>query len=42
MAVIHYQFEADSSVADGNGRTARIINILYLIQKSCSTCPFSI
>ena len=32
MAIIHYQFEAIHPFRDGNGRTGRIINILYLIQ----------
>lgn len=39
MAVTHYQFEAIHPFADGNGRTGRIINILYLIEKNLLTLP---
>lgn len=39
MAVCHYQFEAIHPFADGNGRTGRVINILYLIQEDLLTLP---
>ena len=31
MAIIHHQFESIHPFGDGNGRTGRIINILYLV-----------
>ncbi|MCX6345444.1 MAG: Fic family protein [Armatimonadetes bacterium] len=39
MAVIHYQFEAIHPFSDGNGRTGRIINILYLVQQGLLDVP---
>lgn len=39
MAVMHYQFETIHPFYDGNGRTGRIINILYLILKGYLEIP---
>ena len=39
MAVIHYQFEAIHPFIDGNGRTGRILNILYLIHQGLLDVP---
>jgi len=33
LAVMHYQFEAIHPFPDGNGRTGRVVNILYLVEK---------
>jgi len=39
MAVIHYQFEAIHPFFDGNGRTGRIINVLYLVLNNLLEMP---
>jgi Fic family protein len=39
MAVQHYQFESIHPFYDGNGRTGRIINILYLIMSGLIEKP---
>jgi len=39
MAVMHYQFEAIHPFTDGNGRTGRILNSLYLVQEELLTLP---
>jgi Fic family protein len=39
LAVQHYQFEAIHPFSDGNGRTGRIINLLYLIERGLLDTP---
>jgi Fic family protein len=39
MAAGHYQFEAIHPFTDGNGRTGRILNILYLVDKQLLELP---
>ena len=39
MAVAHYQFEAIHPFTDGNGRTGRILNLLYLLQQQLLSIP---
>lgn len=39
MAIIHYQFESIHPFYDGNGRTGRIINILYLVLQELLDIP---
>ena len=39
MAIIHHQFESIHPFYDGNGRTGRIINILFLILKGLQELP---
>ncbi len=39
MAVMHYQFESIHPFYDGNGRTGRILNVLYLVLKGLLDLP---
>ena len=39
MAIIHFQFESIHPFYDGNGRTGRIVNILYLILEKLQSLP---
>jgi Fic family protein len=39
MAIAHYQFEAIHPFTDGNGRTGRIINLLYLVSQNLISHP---
>jgi cell filamentation protein, protein adenylyltransferase len=39
MAVQHYQFEAIHPFEDGNGRTGRILNILFLVEHGLLDSP---
>ena len=39
MAVMHYQFEAIHPFTDGNGRTGRILNLLFLIERGLLDIP---
>ncbi len=39
LAIGHYQFEAIHPFRDGNGRTGRILNILFLIQSKLIDIP---
>lgn len=39
MAVAHYQFEAIHPFADGNGRTGRILNLLFLVEQGLLDSP---
>jgi Fic family protein len=39
MAIIHHQFESIHPFYDGNGRTGRIVNILYLVKEDLLKLP---
>lgn len=39
MAIIHHQFESIHPFYDGNGRTGRIINILFLVKEDLLKLP---
>lgn len=39
LAIQHYQFEAIHPFPDGNGRTGRVLNILYLLQQGLLDSP---
>ena len=39
MAIIHYQFESIHPFYDGNGRTGRIINVLYIVMNDLLDLP---
>lgn len=39
LAILHYQFESIHPFYDGNGRTGRIINVLYLVMNDLLNLP---
>ena len=39
MAILHYQFEAIHPFSDGNGRTGRILNVLYITDHNLLELP---
>ena len=39
LAVMHYQFEAIHPFVDGNGRTGRVLNLLFLVDKDLLDLP---
>lgn len=41
LALLHYQFEAIHPFSDGNGRTGRILNVLYLVHSELLSSPIT-
>ncbi|MBL8362643.1 MAG: Fic family protein [Rubrivivax sp.] len=39
MAIVHHQFESIHPFYDGNGRTGRIVNVLFLVNKGLLDAP---
>lgn len=39
LAVMHYQFEAIHPFTDGNGRTGRVLNLLFLVEQGLLDIP---
>lgn len=39
FAIMHYQFEAIHSFSDGNGRSGRILSLLYLVEQGLLDIP---
>jgi Fic family protein len=39
LAIMHYQFEAIHPFFDGNGRTGRVLNMLYIVEKGLLDTP---
>jgi Fic family protein len=39
MALMHHQFESIHPFYDGNGRTGRILNVLYLVKEGLLDIP---
>ncbi len=39
MAALHYQFEAIHPFTDGNGRTGRVLNLLFLVEAGLLDAP---
>lgn len=39
LAILHYQFEAIHPFTDGNGRTGRVLNVLYLCHNNLLDIP---